>query len=192
MVRVPDNPSAAHITFNPKFMGLFPMEIPPLPPPPPKQTKPSNASGKAKTPPAFSKPFLIFIGLSAGYFLFLVAQQSIRDQGRVTTESFSERQSSQTSPAAEPLSSKDDWRKLAKDNEIKLRWRCEDALKDRLKDPRSYQPNEIKYAGPPGSRGAVSVLIDYTAKNSLGGSNRGAAICLADKNAEVIDIITGN
>lgn len=152
----------------------------------------SDANGKTKTPPAFSKPFLIFVGLSAGYFLFLVAQLSIRDQGKVVTEGSGERQSSQTSPAAEPLPSKDDWRKLARDNEIKLRWRCEDALKDRLKDPRSYQPNEIKYAGPAGSRGAVSVLIDYTAKNSLGGSNRGTAICLADKNAEIVDIITGN
>jgi hypothetical protein len=173
-------------------MVLSPMGIPPSPPPPPKQTKASDVSGKAKTPPAFSKPFLIFAGLSAGYFLFLVAQLSIRDQGKVATEGSGERQSSQTSPAAEPLPSKDDWRKLARDNEIKLRWRCEDALKDRLKDPRSYQPNEIKYAGPLGNRGAVSVLIDYTAKNSLGGSNRGAAICLADENAEVIDIITGS
>jgi len=82
---------------------------------------------------------------------------------------------------------KEAWLCAVETHEITMRWGCEDSIKAGLKDPRSYQANDVRYW--PSSRIApalVMVKINYSAQNSFGGSVRGNAVCHADANGNIL------
>ena len=69
-----------------------------------------------------------------------------------------------------------------------MRWDCEDAIKAGLKDPRSYQANDVRYwPSMDADPALVMVKINYTAKNGFGGATRGNAVCHADANGNIIN-----
>ena len=83
---------------------------------------------------------------------------------------------------------KEAWVCAAEKHEISMRWDCEDAIKGGLKDPRSYQANDVKYWPSMDSAPAlVMVKINFTAKNGFGGAARQNAVCHADKNGNVLN-----
>ena len=91
------------------------------------------------------------------------------------------------SNTAENDCTKEAWACAAEEHEISMRWGCEDAIKDGLKDPRSYQANNVRYwPSVESSPALVMVKIDYNARNSFGGSVRGNAVCHADANGNII------
>ena len=70
-----------------------------------------------------------------------------------------------------------------------MRWGCEDAIKDGLRDPRSYQANAVRYWPSMEQNPAlVMVKINYNAKNSFGGSVRGNAVCHADAQGDILSV----
>ena len=82
---------------------------------------------------------------------------------------------------------KEPWSYAAEKHQIKMRWECEDQIKARLKDSRSYQANDVKYWQSMESDPAlVMVKINYTATNSFGGAVRGNAVCHADVNGNIL------
>ena len=82
---------------------------------------------------------------------------------------------------------KEDWACAVEENEIKMRWGCEDQIKAGLKDPRSYQANDVNYWPSMNPDPAlVMVKIDYTATNSFGGPVRGNAVCHADADGNIL------
>ena len=82
---------------------------------------------------------------------------------------------------------KEDWACAVEANEIKMRWGCEDQIKAGLKDPRSYQANDVNYWPSMSPDPAlVMVKIDYTATNSFGGPVRGNAVCHADADGNIL------
>ena len=90
--------------------------------------------------------------------------------------------------AAAPSCTKEAWVCAAEKHEISMRWDCEDAIKGGLKDPRSYQANDVKYWPSMDSAPAlVMVKINFTAKNGFGGAARQNAVCHADKNGNVLN-----
>ena len=97
-----------------------------------------------------------------------------------------------TSTAASSASSKtctkEPWVCAAEKHEISMRWGCEDAIKSGLKDPRSYQANDVNYWPSMAADPAlVMVKINYTAKNGFGGATRGNAVCHADANGNILE-----
>ena len=94
---------------------------------------------------------------------------------------------SATSTAAKPCT-KEAWACATEKHEISMRWGCEDAIKAGLKDPRSYQANDVRYwpSMHPNERALVMVKINYSAKNSFGGSVRNNAVCHADASGNIL------
>ena len=71
--------------------------------------------------------------------------------------------------------------------EIKMRWDCERAIKDDLRDPKSYEAHKIRMAEPPTSdtTGAVvRVMASFRARNAFGGMAAGLAECYYDQDGE--------
>ena len=86
-----------------------------------------------------------------------------------------------------PTCAKEAWICAAEKHEIKMRWGCEDAIKDGLKDPRSYQANDVRYwPSMDVDPALVMVKINYSAKNGFGGSVRGNAVCHADASGNIL------
>jgi len=86
-----------------------------------------------------------------------------------------------------PVDIKESWEKAVESHQVKMRWKCEDAIKESLKDPRSYQANDVNYWPSMEAEPAlVMVKINYTAKNSFGGAVRGDAVCHADAKGNII------
>ena len=82
---------------------------------------------------------------------------------------------------------KEAWICAAEKHEITMRWGCEDSIKAGLKDPRSYQANDVRYwPSMDVDPALVMVKINYSAKNSFGGSVRGNAVCHADANGNIL------
>ena len=82
---------------------------------------------------------------------------------------------------------KEAWACAAEEHEISMRWDCEDAIKEGLKDPRSYQANDVRYwPSAEVDPALVMVKINYSAKNSFGGSVRNNAVCHADANGNIL------
>ena len=89
-------------------------------------------------------------------------------------------------PAKETCT-KEAWICAAEKHEITMRWGCEDAIKAGLKDPRSYQANDVRYwPSMDVDPALVMVKINYNAKNGFGGSVRGNAVCHADANGNIL------
>ncbi len=83
---------------------------------------------------------------------------------------------------------KEPWACAVEKHEISMRWDCEDAIKAGLKDPRSYQANDVRYwPSMDADPALVMVKINYTAKNGFGGATRGNAVCHADANGNIIN-----
>ena len=86
-----------------------------------------------------------------------------------------------------PTCTKEAWICAAEKHEITMRWGCEDAIKDGLKDPRSYQANDVRYwPSMDVDPALVMVKINYSAKNGFGGSVRGNAVCHADASGNIL------
>ena len=82
---------------------------------------------------------------------------------------------------------KEAWECAAEEHEIKMRWRCEDAIKAGLKDPRSYRANSVRYWPSMNPDPAlVMVKIQFNAANSFGGSVPHSAVCHADANGNIL------
>ena len=71
------------------------------------------------------------------------------------------------------------------------RWRCEDAIKDVLKDPKSMETRKVTYHAapnlavePPMWRTRVAVV--FGARNGFGGMTMGTGRCLFDKNGDLV------
>ena len=99
-----------------------------------------------------------------------------------------ENQSKLAAAKANAKKQKEAWVLAAEKHEIKMRWGCEDAIKSGLKDPRSYQANDVNYWPSMAADPAlVMVKINYTAKNGFGGATRGNAVCHADANGNILE-----
>ena len=82
---------------------------------------------------------------------------------------------------------KEAWICATRRHSITMRWGCEDAIKAGLKDPRSYQVNDVGYwPSMDVDPALVMVKIDYNAKNGFGGSVRGNAVCHADASGNIL------
>lgn len=89
---------------------------------------------------------------------------------------------------AKPEVQEEPWVLAVRKHEIKMRWDCEDAIKSGLRDPRSYQANDVGYWHSMAADPAlVMVKINYTAKNGFGGATRGNAVCHADANGNILE-----
>ena len=79
-----------------------------------------------------------------------------------------------------------DWRKAVQKNEISMRWKCEDRIKDGLKDPRSYRANDVSYyPSMEPAPSLVMVQILFRAKNSFGGYAVQRAVCHFDNDVNI-------
>ena len=88
---------------------------------------------------------------------------------------------------SKPVENREAWVISAEENSLKLRWDCEKAIKQDLKDPRSYKANKVTYW--PSMRedpALVMVRVNFNATNSFGASVPGNAACHADKNGNVL------
>ncbi len=95
--------------------------------------------------------------------------------------------STSNSTAKATACTKEAWICAAEKHEITMRWGCEDSIKAGLKDPRSYQANDVRYwPSMDVDPALVMVKINYSAKNSFGGSVRGNAVCHADANGNIL------
>jgi hypothetical protein len=79
-----------------------------------------------------------------------------------------------------------------RENEIKGRWTCEDAIKRKLNDPRSMETREVTYQAapdtsttPPQWRTRVEVV--FGARNGFGGMITATGRCLFDENGNPIE-----
>jgi len=82
---------------------------------------------------------------------------------------------------------KEAWICAAEKHEIKMRWSCEDLIKKGLKDPRSYQANQVRYwPSMEADPALVMIKINYNAKNSFGGSVRNSAVCHAAADGTIV------
>jgi len=66
-----------------------------------------------------------------------------------------------------------------------MRWDCERNIKDRLKDPNSYDPIKVSYYT---SASDAQVRIDFTSKNSFGGRVRNMAYCTANSSGTIFQV----
>ena len=90
-------------------------------------------------------------------------------------------------PIAKNECTKEAWVCAAEKHEIKMRWSCEDLIKKGLKNPRSYQANEVRYWPSMAADPAlVMIKIQYNAENSFGGSVRGSAVCHAAADGTIV------
>ena len=102
-------------------------------------------------------------------------------------QSLNDSSTSSASSGSSASCTKEAWACAAEEHEISMRWGCEDAIKGGLKDPRSYQANDVRYWPSMNPDPAlVMVKINYNAKNGFGGSVRGNAVCHADANGNII------
>ena len=91
------------------------------------------------------------------------------------------------SKTTKPVDTREAWIISAEENSLKLRWDCEKAIKQDLKDSRSYKANKVTYW--PSMRedpALVMVRVNFNATNSFGASVPGNAACHADKNGNVL------
>ena len=119
-----------------------------------------------------------FTGAASLFFLVLVgAAVASSDNGN----------QAETAAGSSKECTKEAWICAAEKHEISMRWGCEDAIKAGLKDPRSYQANDVRYwPSMDVDPALVMVKINYSAKNSFGGSVRGNAVCHADASGNIL------
>lgn len=76
-------------------------------------------------------------------------------------------------------------------HEIKMRWTCEDAIKAQLRDPRSYEAEEVRYQ-PHDSRlnehpdQVVDVHVSFRSRNGFGGMAGGFGRCGFNASGELV------
>lgn len=77
---------------------------------------------------------------------------------------------------------------VAQENELKVRWACEDSIKAKLNDPDSYQARNVETltASDASKPTWVQVRVDFGARNGFGGMVPGKAVCNFDRNAQLI------
>ena len=74
-----------------------------------------------------------------------------------------------------------------------MRWDCEKAIKSQLKDPRSYQAENVKFVSHLSNEhpnGVVDLRISFDAKNSFGGKARSFGRCVFDSNGKMVELPT--
>ncbi len=79
---------------------------------------------------------------------------------------------------------------VGQQNELKVRWACEDAIKAKLNDPDSYKARNVEFFTAKDSSNStwVQVRVDFGARNGFGGMVPGKAACNFDRNA----VLTGS
>ena len=107
--------------------------------------------------------------------------------GVLIVGSFVPKNSETVSKLKEKSCKKEAWICAAEKKELTMRWGCEKEIKSGLKDPRSYQANDVNYYPSMSPDPAlVMIKINYTATNSFGGPVRGNAVCHADANGKIL------
>jgi len=74
--------------------------------------------------------------------------------------------------------------------EITGRWTCEDAIKERLKDPKSMETRKVLYSGKNAEGSSAfraMITVMFGARNSFGGMNLGTGFCTFDSQAKLQD-----
>jgi hypothetical protein len=77
---------------------------------------------------------------------------------------------------------------VAQENELKVRWACEDSIKAKLNDPSSYEARNVETLTATDATKPtwVQVRVDFGARNGFGGVVPGKAVCNFDRNAQLI------
>jgi hypothetical protein len=77
---------------------------------------------------------------------------------------------------------------VAQENELKVRWACEDAIKAKLNDPKSYEARDVQTLSATDATNAtwIQVRVDFGARNGFGGMVSSKAVCNFDRNAQLI------
>jgi hypothetical protein len=77
---------------------------------------------------------------------------------------------------------------VAQENELKVRWDCEDAIKAKLNDPGSYEARNVETLTATDATKPtwIQVRVDFGARNGFGGMVSNKAVCNFDRNAQLI------
>ena len=78
---------------------------------------------------------------------------------------------------------------VVEENEIKMRWGCEDAIKAQLRDPKSYEAMSVTYvpsAFKEDPSQIVDTRIEFRSRNGFGGMAGGFARCGHNANGDIV------